>query len=255
MNFQAIEFRTEGSIAFLRFNRPEAENTINRQMVDECLLALEHCERESNVLVLEGGPEIFCFGADFRALRDSAARGTSDAHQPERLYAIWERMVRGPFVTVSHVRGKVNAGGMGFVAASDIVLSQSEAQFSLSELLFDVMPACVLPFLIRRIGFQHAHYLTLSTLPIDAHQACSRGLVDLCDADSEGLLHRHLLRLRRLSRGGVAQYKNYINQLVPLPFEAAEAAIAANHKMFGNERTLRNIHRFVNTGAFPWESD
>jgi 3-carboxymethyl-3-hydroxy-acyl-[acp] dehydratase len=52
-------------------------------------------------------------------------------------------LATGPFVTISHVRGKANAGGLGFMAASDIVLAQEEAQFSLSELLSDsIRPAC-----------------------------------------------------------------------------------------------------------------
>jgi hypothetical protein len=36
-------------------------------------------------------------------------------------------------ITVFHVRGKVNAGGVGFVVANDIVLVDQTVQFSLSE--------------------------------------------------------------------------------------------------------------------------
>lgn len=255
MNFQATEFRTEGSLAFLRFARPESNNTINRQMVDECLWVLEHCQAHSTVLVLEGGPEVFCFGADFQGMHDDAVRGASERHQPERLYEIWQRMVTGSFITVSHVRGKANAGGMGFVAASDIVLSHTDAQFSLSELIFDVMPACVLPFLIRRVGIQRAHYLTLSTQPVSAAQASQWGLADDVASDSDALLRRHLLRLRRLSKHGVEQYKGYMNRLSTLPFDARQMAIEQNHQVFSNPRTRENIHRYVSHGLFPWEPD
>jgi len=62
---------------------------------------------------------------------------------------LWLRLATVRTVTISHVRGKANAGGIGFVAASDIVLADETAQFSLSELLFGLYPACVLPFLIR----------------------------------------------------------------------------------------------------------
>ena len=255
MNFQAIEFRSEGPLAFLRFNRPEARNTINRQMVDECLFALEHCQAHSTVLTLEGSPQVFCFGADFQGMHDDALRGASEEHQPQRLYEIWERMVSGSFITICHVRGQVNAGGMGFVAASDIVLSHTDARYSLSELIFDVMPACVLPFLVRRVGFQHAHYLTLTTQAIDARQASLWGLVDECGEDSEELLRKQLLRLRRLSKHGIGQYKAYMNRLSPLPLEARDMAIRQNHEVFSNQRTLDNINRYVSHGLFPWEND
>nr|WP_269820011.1 enoyl-CoA hydratase-related protein [Bacillus velezensis] len=42
--------------------------------------------------------------------------------------------------------GVANAGGIGFVAASDIVIADDTAVFSLSELLFGLFPAMVLPF-------------------------------------------------------------------------------------------------------------
>ena len=109
--------------------------------------------------------------------------------------------------------GMANGGGVGFVAASDIVLADETAQFGLSELLFGLFPACVLPFLIRRIGFQKAHYLTLMTQPISAQQAQTWGLVDACAKRSDSLLRKHLLRLSRLSKASIRRYKKYIRDL------------------------------------------
>ncbi|HJY84397.1 MAG TPA: enoyl-CoA hydratase/isomerase, partial [Candidatus Binatia bacterium] len=157
-------------------------------------------------------------------------------------------------VTISHVRGKANAGGVGFVAASDIVLADESAQFSLSELLFGLYPACVLPFLIRRIGFQKAHYFTLSTQPISARQACEWGLVDACEAQSDVLLRRHLQRLRRLSKTAIRRYKTYINHIsVPLQ-DFRSPAIAANREVFSDTLNLQAIARYVEHGVFPWET-
>ena len=166
--------------------------------------------------MLSGSPEVFCLGADFKAIAGRTKNGYKD-DGPGPMYDLWLRLATGPYVTISHVRGKANAGGVGFVAASDIVLADETAQFSLSELLFGLYPACVLPFLIRRIGFQKAHYLTLMTQPISAMQACEWGLVDVCEPQSNSLLQRHLQRLRRLSKTAIRRYKTYMNQIsVPL---------------------------------------
>ncbi len=166
---------------------------------------------------------------------------------------MWLRLATGPYVTISHVRGKANAGGVGFVAASDIVLADESAQFSLSELLFGLYPACVLPFLIRRIGFQKAHYLTLMTQPISARQACEWGLVDAFEPTSELLLRRHLQRLRRLSKGAIRQYKSYMRS-ISLPLQDVKApAVAANREMFADADNLRAITRYIDEGLFPWE--
>ena len=144
--FQAVRTWRDGAICQLQIHRPEAANTINATLVDECHRVLDDCESWASVVVLSGLPEVFCFGADFRGLRDQA-----QAHDPGSLYRLWLRLAQGPFVSVAQVRGKANAGGVGFAACCDLVLCDDAASFSLSELLFGLVPACVLPFLVRRV--------------------------------------------------------------------------------------------------------
>lgn len=245
MNYQTIQVRVEQSVCFLKLYRPEANNTINRTMVDECRHALAACEDSVHIIVLEGLPEVFCFGADFQ---DNTA-------EPEALYDLWDQLARGAFISIAHVRGKANAGGVGFAAACDIVLADNSAEFSLSELLFDLFPACVLPFLIRRIGFQKAHYMTLTTKPVAIQQALDWGLADACEDNSEALLRKHLLRLRRLSKTGIQRYKTYINSLDTVLSRSKQAAISANRELFSDPENLKKIDRYARTGLFPWESE
>ena len=53
----------------------------------------------------------------------------------DTLTGVRERGGRAAFVCAD-IAGRVNAGGMGLVAASDVVVAGSQAQFSLSEILF-----------------------------------------------------------------------------------------------------------------------
>jgi polyketide biosynthesis enoyl-CoA hydratase PksH len=251
--YETIKVRFEDSICFLQIDRPQANNTISSQLVAECNDVLSACEEFATVVVLSGSPEVFCFGADFKALAGAATRAVEQDGGPGPLYDLWLRLATGPYVTIAHVRGKANAGGVGFVAASDIVLADETAQFSLSELLFGLYPACVLPFLVRRIGLQKANYLTLMTLPISAKQACEWGLVDAVDPVSETLLRRHLQRLRRLSKTAIRRYKNYMSHInVPLR-DLKSPALAANLEIFADADNLRAITRYVEHGIFPWE--
>jgi polyketide biosynthesis enoyl-CoA hydratase PksH len=195
--YETIEVRFQESICFVRIDRPDANNTIDGQLVAECNDVLSACEESATVVVLSGSPEVFCMGADFKAL----------------------------------------AG----------------AQFSLSELLFGLYPACVLPFLIRRVGFQKAHYLTLMTQPIAAKQACEWGLVDVVEAQSEALLRRHLLRLRRLSKTAIRRYKAYMSRINAPLVDLRSRAVAGNVEVFGDAGNLQGIKRYVEQGVFPWE--
>jgi len=254
-HFQTIQVRLEEPILFVRFHRPEAKNTINDLLIQECHRALDRIDEKITVLVLEGSPEYFCFGADFDGMRDaSLGTGQGKTSNPEPLYLLWQRLATGPFVSIAHVRGQANAGGIGFVAASDIVIAEEKARFSLSELLFGLLPACVLPFLIRRIGHQKAGYMTLMTQPVSAGQASDWGLVDAFDTDSESLLRKHLLRLRRLSKSSVTRYKNYQAGLGNFLQESKNTAVAANLETFSDRKNLEGIIRYVETGRFPWES-
>jgi polyketide biosynthesis enoyl-CoA hydratase PksH len=253
MTYETIKVQFQESICFLQIDRPQADNTISSQLVAECNDVLARCEESVTVVVLSGLPDVFCLGADFKAIASASANAHDEGNRPEPLYDLWLSMATGPYMTISHVRGKVNAGGVGFVAASDIVLADERAQFSLSELLFGLYPACVLPFLIRRIGFQKAHYLTLMTQPISAKQACEWGLVDACEPLSEALLRRHLQRLRRLSKVAIRRYKSYVSRISAPLQELKSLAVAANLEIFSDTGNLQAITRYVEQGVFPWE--
>jgi polyketide biosynthesis enoyl-CoA hydratase PksH len=120
-------------------------------------------------------------------------------------------------------------------------------------MLFGLYPACVMPFLVRRIGFQHANYLTLTAQAINAQRATEIGLVDACDSDGEMLLARHLQRLRRIPKPAIRRYKNYMRQM-SAPLEALQqGAVEGNLEVFGDPSNVQAIHRFVRDGVFPWE--
>lgn len=252
---QTIQVEIQPPVGLVRLHRPEARNTINEQLIQEFHQALAELDRSITLLVVEGSPEVFCFGADFQQIHRACADRSPRQQDPGPLYDLWLKLAAGPFISVAHVRGQANAGGVGFAAACDIVLAEASATFSLSELLFGLYPACVLPFLVRRVGFQKAHYMTLMTQPVSADQARQWGLVDACDANSQDLLRRHLLRLRRLSREAIIRYKDYMNRLDDSLVQNRDQALAGNRAVFEDVENLRKISRYVQTGLFPWEEE
>jgi polyketide biosynthesis enoyl-CoA hydratase PksH len=243
--YETLRVAFDTDICSIQINRPQANNTINNRLIQELRGVLDQCERAATVVVLEGLPEVFCFGADFKEI--------DQPQDTEGLYDVWLKLAEGSFVSVAHVRGKVNAGGVGFVAACDVVISEQRAVYSLSELLFGLMPACVLPFLMRRIGFARANHMTVMTQPVSAQQAHDWGLVDICAEDSVQMLRRQLLRLRRLSKTGLSRYKRYRNSLDATLTMARDRAIASNREVFSDPGNLAGISRYVTTGKFPWE--
>src|SRR5690348_11326844 len=136
MNYHTIRVQIRGSFCFIQFHRPEAGNAIDEVLVQEFCHALDECQESITAVILEGSPEVFCMGADFASIGRAASSGKPVNGHAGLLYDLWLRLATGPYVTIAHVKGKANAGGVGFVAACDIVVASSAAQFSLSELLF-----------------------------------------------------------------------------------------------------------------------
>lgn len=250
-----VRVRLDGEVCTLQIHRPEANNTINARLLAECAAVLRACETAAKVVVLEGLPEVFCFGADFASVRDARLAGESPERSAEALYALWLQLKRGPFVTVAHVRGKANAGGVGFAAACDLVLCDEQATFSLSELLFGLLPACVLPFLVERVGPTRAQAMTLLTQPVAARQALAWGLADACAEDSANLLRLHLLRLRMLPKDGIVRQKRYLAALDGRLDAARAAAVACNAEVFSDQANLARINGFLATGLLPWQAE
>lgn len=253
-NYESLRIRIDEDIIFVQIYRPQANNTINNTLIDELNSVLDLCDSYAKIVVLEGLPEVFCFGADFQEIKQNFENQYEYQQQsPELLYDLWTKLSSSSYLTVAHVRGKTNAGGIGFVAACDIVLCDEKATFSLSELLFGLMPACVLPFLIRRVGYVKANYMTLMTQPVSSQVAQEWGLVDACEQDSDNLLRKHLLRLRRLTKNSISRYKLYLNKLDNVVFESKKIALEANMEVFSDETNRENIARYVSTGLFPWQ--
>lgn len=256
LTYSTLRVREQGSVLFAQIHRPEAGNAINATLVHELDDVVTRAARaeHTTVVVLEGLPEVFCFGADFGVISDAARTGRDTSFDPEPMYELFRHMAYADVLTVAHVRGKANAGGVGLVAACDVVIADESASFSLSELLFGLIPAVVLPYLIRRTGFQRAHYLAATTQTIDARQAHEWGLVDALGTPSEALLKRHLQRLGRLSKKGVTRYKAYLRELSPLTEHTKDVALATNRRVFGDPDNVRAIRRYAEEGVFPWET-
>lgn len=69
MTYRTIRFHATGPVGHLQFDRPEAGNTINRAMIEECHDAIDACLAANlSVLVLKGSADVFCAGADFEEL-------------------------------------------------------------------------------------------------------------------------------------------------------------------------------------------
>lgn len=253
MAWNTIRVSTSAPVMRVQIHRPAANNSINAELTRELRAALGQAGEDESVrvVVLEGGSDVFSSGLDFAEFSRSAAEESFE--RDAALYIdVLREMTESAKVVVSLVTGAVTAGGVGFVAASDLVIAGPKATFALSELLFGLLPACVLPFLVRRIGFQKAQQMALTTLPLSAEEAYRVGLVDECAADPEQALRRRVPRMARVSPAAVRRLKAYMRELWIIDERTRALAVGTIAELLQQPKTRESIRRFVSEGVAPW---
>lgn len=259
MNYETILVNKSPKILTITINRPDNNNSINSLLMDEMNSALDLVENDSEIriVVLEGQNGVFCTGMDFKEISNIDDINIKDREAQEkytsRYFQTLKRFTQSPKVVVSKVDGRVNAGGVGLVAASDYVVATERSSFSLSEALFGLLPAMVIPFLIRRVGFQKAYLMTMTTQQISAQRGYEVGLVDELSEDLDETIRRFLVRIGRIKETTVLTLKSYFQKMWIMTEQMEEEAVKQITNLICNPENIEGIKNFIKDQKFPWQ--
>ena len=236
-------------------SRPHRANSINETLLDELTTVLDYAEHLENcrTVVLEGAPGLFCTGMDFVEATTHLHHETAENSQSSNYMRVLKRFTLSPRIIVCRLDGKVIAGGVGLAAASDIVVSTNRTEFSLSEALWGLLPCCVLPFLIRRVGYQKAYVMTLTSRTLSAREAHAIQLVDEITDNLDDTLRKLTLRLNLLDDKTILDLKRYFQKMSLISRETEEFAISEGARLAAQSHVQQNIANYVARGVFPWE--
>jgi len=190
---RVVRLSIEERIATITLDSQHNRNALSVQLVAELNDALDSAEAaQPRAIVLRHEGPAFCSGAD---LKERSAHGIPDSTPMIR---IMQRLMDAACPTIAAVAGAVRAGGMGVMAACDLIVVHPGVSFSLPEVRIGVAPAIVLVPLLRRVPASLLAATTLTGEPIDAARAQQIGLVthvaeevaakvaDLCAAITAG---------------------------------------------------------------------
>ena len=219
---------------------------LNRQTIARlgADLAAASADPGTHVLVLAGGEAEFCRGLDLGEATDGAGPALEQ-------FAACLRTIRlGQKPVIALVRGAAVAGGVGLAAACDGVLATCDASFTLTELIFGLAPAIILPYLAERLPQQKLRWMALRAQALSAPEALQFGLADHVCApeDAPKLLRQWVRQLRRAQPVAVALWKRL----------TADSAAASSQE--GVQLTLERLHdpmvrrgirEFMESGQLP----
>jgi methylglutaconyl-CoA hydratase len=174
-------------VATLRLNRPEVNNAYDGALIAELTETVARLGRDPGLraLVLRGNGRHFQAGADLSFLRriidaPPEENRAFSAATVEAMRAL-QAFPRPVFVLV---HGGCFGGGIGLVTAADVAIETADAVFALTETLWGIVAAPIIPQLIHAIGIRHTRRIGVTGERFDAATALRIGLVhEVCPSD------------------------------------------------------------------------
>src|SRR6202795_4943031 len=193
MEYQALEIKNDGAVAWLTLNRPHNLNALSAQMVAELEDFLHRLPRqtETRVVVMKGAGRAFCAGLDLKEQnRGGTGLGASTTDTVESQRRMSDRTVvirRAPQPFIAAIKGPAAGGGFALALACDCRIAGESTRMNAAFIRIG-LTACdmgVSYMLPRAVGSSVAYELLLTGRFIDGKRALATGLVSELVPDSE----------------------------------------------------------------------
>jgi enoyl-CoA hydratase len=172
-----VDFTTEGHVAVLTINRPEAKNAVNGDVAAGIEAGIDKLEADDNLWVgiLTHAGDVFCAGADLKAINAGQAGSLQTERGGFGGFASRERTK--PVIVAAE--GAALAGGCELALAADMIVASTGARFGIPEVKRCLVAAGGGLFrLPRAIPQKIAMEMALTGDPISAERAYEVGLIN-----------------------------------------------------------------------------
>jgi len=242
--------RVDG-VATITLDSPANRNALSAPLQSELAqhLATACADDAVRAIVLTATGTVFCSGADLKSASPSASPGVSF---PDLLMAVLD----APKPVIAALNGSVRAGGIGLVAACDLVIAPADATFAFAEVRIGVAPAIIGVVCLRRMTSRAASRYFLTGEVFTAADAVAAGLVTVaCAADEVPARVAALTaELRRTAPGAVAETKRLLTDLPARSLSDGFAhAAAVSARLFTSEEAQAGIAAFRDRRPPPWD--
>ncbi|UCE24777.1 MAG: enoyl-CoA hydratase/isomerase family protein [Candidatus Zixiibacteriota bacterium] len=181
MDFTTIKYEKKNQVGHVTFSRPEIHNAFNSTLIREMLHLFSEIEKDTDLrlVVLTGEGKSFCAGADLNWMR-SVINQTFEENLAEsnELAELLHKVYSCKKPVVGRINGAAIGGGTGFVAVCDIAIASRLAKFSFSEVKIGIVPACIGPYVVKKMGEGKARELFITGERMNADRAFEVGLVN-----------------------------------------------------------------------------
>ncbi|MCK9401493.1 MAG: enoyl-CoA hydratase-related protein [Bacteroidales bacterium] len=241
-NYSTIEFEQQNDLGIIWLNRPEIHNAFNEVMIRELIDCFEavNLMEDIRIVILRGRGKSFCAGADLNWMR-SVANYSFEQNFKESLnlskclYIIYT--CKKPTIAVVH--GAAIGGANGLLASCDFAYADDNTTFSLSEVKIGIVPACISPYVTKRVGEYGSRELMLTGRRIKGKEAEHFRLINksLPSDELENYVNSVVELLRTSGPKAMSQCKNLIFNISNL--ETLEQALESTARMIAGIRASK----------------
>lgn len=157
----SISVQVTNHVAELTFFHPQ-RNSFPTALLNELTQTLEQLDHNNDVhvIVLKSTGSTFCAGASFDELL-----AINNMDEGQKFFSGFARVInamrRCRKMILGRVQGKAVGGGVGLMAACDLVYALPETSVKLSEIAIGIGPFVIEPALTRKMGATAVHELSL----------------------------------------------------------------------------------------------
>jgi enoyl-CoA hydratase/carnithine racemase len=175
-------FETDGALAILTFNRPEARNAMTWAMYDALVEACDRVDRddELRVLIMRGaGGKAFVAGTDIQQFQNFRNREDGLKYE-EHLDQVLDRLERVTKPTIAQVQGIAAGGGCAIALVCDLRVATPESSFGIpiARTLGNCLSGASYSRLVDALGPSRAKELMFTGRFFSAAEAHACGLVN-----------------------------------------------------------------------------
>lgn len=259
LHYETLDIAIAGKLATISLNRPDVRNAFNETTINEIKRAFEAVGAidDVRVIVLAANGPAFCAGGDLNWMKQMAGYTHAENNADALVLAEMLRTIYlCPKPVVAKVHGDCYAGGMGLVAACDIVVAADAANFCLSEVKLGLIPATISPYVIKAMGENASRRYFLTAERFTATEAHRIGFVhelvtaETIDATVAGIVKS----LMGNSPNAVKEAKTLVREVAGKPVDDALLADTAQRiaQIRASEQGREGVQSFLEKRKPSW---
>ena len=235
----------DGGVATITLDSPANRNALSQRLLADFHAALDAAATARVIVVTHTGPT-FCAGADLK----ERSVGPTDA-TPMAL--AMQRLMEAPQPTIAALHGAARAGGIGVLAACDLVAAHPDVSFAFTEVRIGVAPAIISVPILRRAPWSRIAAAFLTGETFTARDALQMDLITHVTDDVTAQMRQLTDAVVAAAPNAVAVTKNLLRGAASRQLTDDFAAMRVlSESLFGSAEAAEGMRAFAERRAPDW---